>query len=85
MGVSMDDVNRGVLEAGKVLTAGMEAWNRIAGKAPSVATPPIVASAPAGGSVSNQTQGVSPAKTGLAAIPGWVWLLGVGALLWRLR
>ncbi|MCU0916899.1 MAG: hypothetical protein MUC88_20415 [Planctomycetes bacterium] len=85
MGVSMDDINRGVLEAGKVLAAGMEAWNTVARNPPSMSTGGIVATAPAGGGVSNQPQGVTPAKTGLAALPGWVVGLGIVVLLWRLR
>lgn len=85
MGVSMEQINQGVLDAGKLLATGMEAWDKIAGKK-SVATPPIVAAAPAGGAVSGQPQGATKtASAGLAAVPAWVWLAGIGLLVWRYR
>ncbi len=87
MGVRFEDIYKGALETGGLLVKGMEQWNQATGKAPSVATAPIVAAAPAGGAVSAQPQGQSttPGKSGLASIPGWVWLVGLGLLAWRYR
>jgi hypothetical protein len=80
MGVSLAEINAGVLETSKVLNETMSLWNQITGK--SVATPTIQAPAaatPAGGSTGSQAAGAT--STQAAATPTWVWIAAAGAAL----
>jgi hypothetical protein len=88
MGTSLADIGRGMLDTGKVLVDGMNAWNNMVGKGTSSATPPIASTTVSQPAVSNQT--VSNPQTmmgglGLGAIPPWAWLVGLGLLAWRYR
>ena len=86
MGVSLEDVQKGVLDTAKVLVDGMNAWNKIQGTGTSTATPPIQSGTVSQPSVANtqqtQTQSMSAA---LGSIPPWAWLLGGLGLLWYAR
>jgi hypothetical protein len=77
MGVSLQDINAGVLETSKVLAETMSLWNQVTGKTkvPASTTQAPVTAAPAGGSSGAQTAGASATK---AAMPQWVWLAAAG-------
>jgi|GEM_PF-1165173 len=77
MGVSLAEINAGVLETSKVLSETMSLWNQITGK--SVATPTI--QAPAGGATGSQATGATTTAAG--KMPPWAWIAaaGVGLIL----
>lgn len=82
MGVSLAEINAGVLETSKVLSETMSLWNQITGK--SVATPTIqapAAAAPAGGATGSQAMGATTTAAG--KMPPWAWIAaaGVGLIL----
>ena len=82
MGLSMDQINAGVANAGTLINQSMDAWDRIQRSLhPSTATPPIAATT-TGGAVpaSSQTSGTSPAQGGGF---GTLILLVVGLLIAR--
>lgn len=86
MGVSLKEINQGVLDTSKVLAETMSLWNQITGKT-STATPTTqspAAAAPVGGSTSNQASGQSSQSGGSMPTWGWVALAG-GALLLLMR
>jgi hypothetical protein len=83
MGVSMESINQGVLDVGKILSSGMQGWNAIMGNK-TAATPPLAAATPA---VTQGSQTTSQVKTA-PALSGTVLVIGaviLAALLLRGR
>jgi len=82
MGLSMEDINAGVANAGTLINQSMDAWDRIQRSLhPSTATPPIAATT-TGGAIPpiSQTSGTSPAQGGGM---GTLVLIGLGLLIAR--
>ena len=80
MGLSMEDINAGAADVGKLINQSMDAWDRIQRTIhPSAATPPIAATT-TGGAIpaSSQTSGTSPAQGGGM---GTLVLIGLGLLI----
>jgi hypothetical protein len=81
MGVSLEDLNKGVLDISNIIVNSMTAINALAGKTITgiTAAQPAAPAAPVTGALAQSSE-----PTGLASIPVWVWA-GAGALvLWRL-
>jgi hypothetical protein len=81
MGVTLDQINQGFLDVGKIVTDSMTAWNTISGKTPlaqtTVATPqPAGPAAPSPGTLSQSP----PAGNLMFGLPTWALLAG-GALV----
>jgi hypothetical protein len=77
MGVSLDDINRGVLDVGTIITNSMNAWNTLTGKQTTVATPPIAAPA-----VQDQVVTQPTATMGLSTGTLLIFAL-VALVLWK--
>jgi hypothetical protein len=86
MGVSMKDIESGLLGFGNVVTKSMQTWNTLTGSGSGVPAPAqTTVSLPA---VANQQQvatSTPSAGFSLGSIPPWAWLAGgVGLyLVWR--
>ncbi len=86
MGVSSEDLSKGILDFGKVIVDGMKTWESIS----KGGSPPLAqTTTPSQPAVANQQQVAVQPMGGLDlnAVPPWAWLLGgVGVfLLWRRR
>lgn len=84
MGVTSADLERGLIDFGRVVVQGMQTWDslRKTTAAPPAATEPVAKTA-----VVNQQSVYSDkpaAATGLAALPPIVWLAGAGLAVWWL-
>lgn len=86
MGVSLESLQRGVLDTAKVLVDGMNTWNTFQGKGTSTAVPPIASTTVSQPSVSNQSvSNPQSMLSGLGTMPSWLWAVGIGLLLWRFK
>jgi hypothetical protein len=68
MGLTLDDINRGVADIGGIVTKGIEAWRTIEKK--SAPSPPAQTTQPY---TTSQPQGPVTTQAGLAGI---AWLIG---------
>jgi hypothetical protein len=85
MGVSMKDIEAGLLDVNKVLVQGMTTWDLLSGKG---AAPPAAQTTVSLPAVNNPQQVATSTPSGafsLGSIPPWAWLAGgVGLyLVWR--
>jgi hypothetical protein len=84
MGLSMDQVNSGMLDASNLVNQSMTMWDRIQQSLrPTTPTIAPTVSAPAVADRAVVQKPTAPA-TGLSAIPLWAWGIGIGLLIWRL-
>ena len=74
MGVSMESVNQGLLDLNKIISSGMDAWDRVTQSTSSkTATPPIAQT--------TTTPNVTPGSQTTQQAAGWSLSLGSGGLI----
>lgn len=85
MGISLEQINQGLLDTSKIITDGMRAWDNISGKTTPAAAQTTVAQAQpaAPAAATQQTVNQSPAggsSLNLGSLPPWLLVVGAVGL-----